>query len=152
MILSSSLLLTALPWTLQHPQAESQPLRPIVIEFIHLLCHSQQGSINSWMLRPCWRPRDESSIGPALREVRQTDMQENNTQTFPLRPLPLPLPLPTKGQEKEQRCHCSEKAGPRETNSGKVGLLSWGMAGGEVGRPDEASGQGGQGLRREMWL
>ena len=82
---------TALPWTPQYPQAESQPLKLNIAEFIHL-CHSRQGSINSFTPRPCWRPRDESSVSRALREARETDAQENNTQTFPLRPLPLPCP------------------------------------------------------------
>ena len=123
----------------QHPQAKSQPLRLIILECIHLLCHSKQGSINSFMASPCWRPRDESAMSPALREARETDTQKKNTQLSPLQPLP--LPCPPKAQRQNKGAIVQRRQSPER--QAVAGWASW--AGGQL---DERLGVAAQ----EMWL
>lgn len=76
-----------------------------------------------------------------MREARETDTQQNNTRTFPS-PTPPPA-LPTKGPEREQRCRCSEEAGPRETSGDGVGL---------PGRGTDSWRKGWEAGAQEMWL
>lgn len=123
----------------RHPQAKSQPLRLIILECIHLLCRSKQGSINSSMAKPCWRPRDESAMSPALREARETDTQKKNTQLSPLRPLP--LPCPPKAQRQNKGAIVQRRQSPERQVV--VGWASWAW-----GQLDERLGVAAQ----EMWL
>ncbi|XP_045366702.2 josephin-2 isoform X1 [Camelus bactrianus] len=52
------------------------------------------------MVRPGWRPREESAMSPVSREARETDPQKKNTQLSPRPPLPLPCPPRAQRQNK----------------------------------------------------
>ncbi|XP_060145233.1 josephin-2 isoform X1 [Globicephala melas] len=91
------------------------------------------------MAKPCWRPRDESAMSPALREARETDTQKKNTQLSPLRPLP--LPCPPKAQRQNKGAIVQRRQSPERQVV--VGWASWAW-----GQLDERLGVAAQ----EMWL
>ena len=85
MTLSPHLLLTALQCLRpRHPQAESQPLRLIILECIHPLPSFRTGINQLFHGSPCWRLRDESAVSPCPKGSKGNRYTEIEYTTFPL--------------------------------------------------------------------